>query len=47
LSYFFRIRNCYARIALGFWKFVFLWLFALGAAAVIAEVIGLLSRGIH
>jgi hypothetical protein len=47
LSYFVRVRNRYTRIALGFWKLVFLWIFALGAVAIVAEVIGLLSRGNH
>jgi hypothetical protein len=47
LSYFLRVRNRYTRIALGFWKLVFLWIFALGLVAIAAEVIGIFSRGNH
>jgi hypothetical protein len=47
LSYFLRVRNRYTRIALGFWKLVFLWIFALGLVAIAAEVIGLFSWRTH
>jgi hypothetical protein len=47
LSYFLRVRNRYTRIALGFWKLVFLWIAFLGGLAVFAEIFGLLSRRFH
>jgi hypothetical protein len=47
LSYFLRVRNRYTRIALGFCKLVFLWIFALGLVAIAAEVIGIFLRGNH
>lgn len=44
LSYFVRVRNRYTRIALGFWKWVFVWIISLGTLAAIVEVFELLSR---
>lgn len=47
LSYFLRVRNRYTRIALSFWKLVFMWIALLGGVALFAEILGLFSRRVH
>ena len=47
LSYFLRVRNRYTRIVFGFWKFVFVWVLLLAGVAIVAEILGVLSRRIH
>jgi hypothetical protein len=47
LSYFLRMRNRYMRIVFGFWKFVFVWVLLLAGVAIVAEILGVLSRRIH
>jgi len=35
------------RIVFGFWKFVFVWVLLLAGVAIVAEILGVLSRRIH
>lgn len=47
LRYFLWARNRYMRIALGFWKLVFLWILLLTGVGITAEILGVFSRRIH
>lgn len=47
LRYFLRVRNRYTRIVFGFWKVVFIWVLLLAGVAIVAEILGVLSRRVH